>query len=99
MGVVTGGSAESLEGNPISRRRKVKELKQQVVEREDRVRCQEGRVDESRCESHRVESERERLTHEVRDLAVTTVRLEQELLRADRDVARCRQIWRPSTRN
>ena len=91
MGVVTGGSAESLEGNPISRRRKVKELKQQVVEREDRVRCQEGRVDESRCESHRVESERERLTHEVRDLAVTTVRLEQELLRADRDVARCRQ--------
>ena len=91
MGVVTGGSAESLEGNPISRRRKVKELKQQVVEREERVRFQEGRVDESRCESHRVESERERLTHEVRDLAVTTVRLEQELLRTDRDVARCRQ--------
>ena len=91
MGVVTGGSAESLEGNPISRRRKVKELKQQVVEREERVRCQEGRVDEIRCESHRVESERERLTHEVRDLAVTTVRLEQELLRTDRDVARRRQ--------
>ena len=91
MGVVTGGSAESLEGNPISRRRKVKELKQQVVEREERVRCQEGRVDESRCESDRMESERERLTGEVRDLAVATVRLEQELLRTDRDIERCGQ--------
>ncbi len=91
MGVVTGGSAESLEGNPISRRRKVKELKQQVVEREERVTCQEGRVNESRYESHRIESERGRLTDEVRDLAVTTVRLEQELLRTDRDIDRCGQ--------
>ena len=46
MGVVTGGSAESLEGNPISRRRKVNELKPRVVAGEEQVRCQEGRVAE-----------------------------------------------------
>ena len=91
MGVVTGGSAESLEGNPISRRRKVNELKPRVVAGEEQVRCQEGRVAESRGESQRLESERERLTEDARDLAVTRVRLEQELLRTDRDIARSRQ--------
>ena len=91
MGVVTGGSVESLEGNPLSRRRKVKELKQRVVTGEEQVRRQEGLAAESRCESQRLEAERERLTEGARDLAVTQVRLEQELLRADRDIARTRQ--------
>ncbi len=91
MGVVTGGSAESLEGNPISRRRKVKELKRQVVEREDQVRSREGRLTESRRELQRMESEREGLTEEARDLAVAGVRMEQALLGTDRDIARCRQ--------
>ena len=91
MGVVTGGSVESLEGSPISRRRKVKELRQRVLAGEEQVRRQEELVAESRCESQRLEAERERLTEDVRDLAVTRVRLEQELLRADRDIARTRQ--------
>ena len=91
MGVVTGGSADSLEGNPISRRRRVKELKREVAAGEARVRCQEGLVGESRSRSQGMESERERLTEEVGDLALTRVRLEQELLRADGDIERLRQ--------
>ena len=91
MGVVTGGSAESLEGNPLSRRRKVKELKERVAAGEEDVGLQEGRVAESRCETQRLESERERLTEDARDLAVARVRLEQELLRTDQDIARSRQ--------
>jgi len=91
MGVVTGGSVQSLEGNPISRRRRVNELRETVLAGEEQVRRQEGLVAESRCESQRLEAARERLTEDVRDLAVARVRLEQELLRTDRDIARIRQ--------
>ena len=91
MGVVTGGSAESLEGNPISRRRKVKELERQVAAGEERVRGQERRVAETKAESRQKESERERFTEEVRNLAVTKLRLEHELQRTDEAVARSRQ--------
>lgn len=91
MGVVSGGSAGSLEGSPISRHRKVKELKQQVVVGEEAVRCQAERVVESRDALQRMEAEREHMTEEIREVAVTEVRLEQELLRMDRDTARLRQ--------
>lgn len=91
MGVVTGGSAESLEGNPISRRRKVKELQQQVAAGDEQVRRQEERVAETRSESQRMASECERLTEEVRALAVAKLHLEHELQRADEVMARSQQ--------
>ncbi len=91
MGVVTGGSVESLEGNPITRRRRVKELKREVAAGEARVRCQEGLVGESRSRSQCLALERERLTEEVGDLALAKVRLEQELLRTGGDIERLRQ--------
>ena len=91
MGVVTGGSAESLEGNPISRRRKLKELERQVAAGEERVRSQEERVSESRSDARRMESECQRLAEEVQDLAVTKLRLEHELQRTDEAMARSRQ--------
>ena len=91
MGVVTGGSAESLEGNPISRRRRIRELKQQVATGEKRVLGQTERVVETRSELQRMESERQRLTDEARDLAVAQVQLEHELLGTDQAIARSRQ--------
>ena len=91
MGVVTGGSAESLEGNPISRRRRIKELKQQAATGEERVRGQEERVVETRSELQRMESERQRLTDEARDLAVAKVQLEHQLLGTDQAIARSNQ--------
>ena len=91
MGVVTGGSAESLEGNPISRRRRIGELERQVAAGEERVRGQEECVVEARRELQRTESERQRLTEEARDLAVARVQLEHELLGTDQAIARSRQ--------
>ncbi len=91
MGVVTGGSAESLEGNPISRRRRIRELEQEVATNEERVRGQEERVLETRSELQRTESERQRLTDEARDLAVAKVQLEHELLGTDQAIARSHQ--------
>ena len=91
MGVVTGGSADSLEGNPISRRRRIKELEQEVVTGEEGVRCQERRVVEARTGLQRMESERKQLTDDARDLAVTRVQLEHALLGTDQAVARARQ--------
>lgn len=91
MGVVTGGSVESLEGNPISRRRRIKELQRQVATGEKRVRDQEERVVETRSELQRMESERQRLTDEARDLAVARVQLEHELLGTDQAIARSRR--------
>ena len=91
MGVVTGGSAESLEGNPISRRRRIGELERQVAAGEERVRGQEECVVEARRELQRTESERQRLTEEARDLAVARVQLEHGLLGTDQAIARSRQ--------
>ncbi len=88
MGVVTGGSVESLQGGPISRRRRIKELQGQVVSGEERARrAREGVA--ARCASvEAMEMERRRLGEEVQELAVTKVQREQELLRTDQTVAR-----------
>lgn len=88
MGVVTGGSVESLRGGPISRRRRIKELQGQVVTGEERVRHECEGVAARRAAIETIETERRRLGEEVQQLAVEKVRREQELLRTDQTVAR-----------
>ena len=88
MGVVTGGSGESLQGGPISRRRRIKELQEQVACGEEGVRRQYEGVAEKRDALETVEAERRRLGQEVQGLAVKKVQREQELLRTDQAMAR-----------
>lgn len=91
MGVVTGGSAESLDGNPISRRRRIKELETEVSAHEESVRAQDRRVADARSELRGAEAERQRFVEEAGELAVAKVQIEHELLRTEQAVARSRQ--------
>ena len=88
MGVVTGGSVESLQGGPISRRRRIKELHEEVVCGEEGVRRQCEGVAEKRAALETMDAERRRLGQELQGLAVKKVQREQELLRTDQAVAR-----------
>ncbi|MCY4486287.1 MAG: chromosome segregation protein SMC [Deltaproteobacteria bacterium] len=88
MGVVTGGSVESLQGGPLSRRRRIKELHEEVLSGEDEVRRQCEGVAEKRTALEAMDAERLRLGQELQGLAVKKVQREQELLRTDQAVAR-----------
>ena len=91
MGVVTGGSIASLEGSPMSRRRRIKELREQVAAGEERARRQHECVAAARAALQGLEAERGRLGDEAQDLAVAKVQREQELLRTDQAIARSQQ--------
>lgn len=91
MGVVTGGSVESLQGGPISRRRRIKELHEEVVSGEEGVRRQCEGVAAGRTALETMDAERRRLGQELQGLAVKKVQREQELLRTDQAVARSEQ--------
>ncbi len=91
MGVVTGGSVESLQGGPISRRRRIKALQEQVASGAERVRHRHEEVARKRAALQAMETERRRLAEEVQRLAVKKVQREQELLRTDQAVARSEQ--------
>lgn len=91
MGVVTGGSVESLQAGPISRRRRIKELHEEVVSGEEEVRRQCEAVAGKRTALEATDAERRRLGQELQGLAVKKVQREQELLRTDQAVARSEQ--------
>lgn len=88
MGVVTGGSVESLKGGPISRRRRIKELHEEVVAGEGGVRRQCDDVAGKRAALETMDTERRRLGQDLQGLAVKKVQREQELLRTDQAMAR-----------
>ena len=88
MGVVTGGSVESLQGGPIFRRRRIKELHEEVACGEEGVRRHCEGVAEKRAALEGMDAERRRLGQELQGLAVKKVQREQELLRTDQALTR-----------
>lgn len=86
IGVVTGGSVESLEGNLLSQRRRMKELEALVSELEAGLQSEEKEIGDLREQMDRTETRRSVLIEEGHRLALERIRSEHDLLQADREV-------------
>lgn len=91
MGVVTGGSTDSLEGNPISRRRKLKELGERLALVEENVKQQEQSLEALRSGLDANRKKRDDLAREAHEVDVRRVQAEQELVRIDQDIRRAEE--------
>jgi chromosome segregation protein len=81
IGIVTGGSGTLLESSFLTQRRRIRELKTILAEREDQL-CREERETQKTvlgAEIHRLELERVRLEHENRSAKQEHERLSQTL--------------------
>jgi len=89
VGVVSGGSAPSLEGNFLSQKRLMKELEFSLADLEEQVRSE---LEELRSIEEGIDHVRElqaSLAHEQRRLELARVRVEHEIREAERETARC----------
>lgn len=85
-GVVTGGSLDSLEGNVLSQRRRMKEMANLSVELETQLDSDEKDFKALREQIDQVETRRSSLIKEGQHLALERVRLEHELLQANGEI-------------
>lgn len=88
MGVVTGGSMETLEGSPISQRRRLKELSSRLSEIEEEVRGRETSLKRLKEEMHAAESRKSKLAEESHGLEIERVQLDEQHLQAQREISR-----------
>lgn len=88
MGVITGGSVESLEGNLLSRKRRVKELENRLSEFEAKVQEKERHTEAAKKQLENCEARRSLLMEEDHRLELERVQLELGLHQADQEVAR-----------
>jgi chromosome segregation protein len=91
VGVVSGGSAASLEGSFLSQRRLMKELEILLASLEEQL---QPEVKELRVVEEAIDHARERqssLSQEQRRLELGRVRIEHEIQEAQRELARCEE--------
>ncbi|MFQ5902769.1 MAG: chromosome segregation protein SMC, partial [Candidatus Binatia bacterium] len=86
MGVVTGGSVDSLEGSLLSQRRRMKELEALSSELEAQLQGEEKEIGALRDRMKQTETRRTGLIEEGHHLALERIRMENDLLQADREV-------------
>ena len=94
MGVVTGGSADSLEGNLLSQKRRIKELEALLSELERPLQSEEKDLRALREEMDRTETKRSALIEEGHHQALERLRLEHDFLQADQEVSRLEETLR-----
>ena len=91
MGVVTGGSEESLEGSFLTQRRRMKELRVLLAELEAQMQIEERELDELKKNLEQAESKKTLLASEIHRLDLERVRNEHEHRSSQQDSQRLRQ--------
>jgi chromosome segregation protein len=94
MGVMTGGSADSLEASLLSQRRRMKELEALLHELEAELKEKETEIADLRGRMNQAEMKRSALTDEDHQLALERIRLEHDLLQADHESGRLEEALR-----
>ncbi len=94
MGVVTGGSADSLEGNLLSQKRHMKELEALLSELERQLQSEEKEFGAFREQMERTETRRSALIEEGHHQALERLRLEHDFLQADQEVEHLEETLR-----
>ncbi|HEY7317998.1 MAG TPA: chromosome segregation protein SMC [Candidatus Binatia bacterium] len=94
MGTVTGGSDNALEGNFITQRRHIRELKALLAEFDRELQLEDRQVEKLKEDLQRAETKQASLAEELHRLEIDRVRLEHEHSAADRDVERLSQTAR-----
>jgi chromosome segregation protein len=91
MGTVTGGSDNALEGNFLTQRRHIKELRTLLTELDAKLQLEDREVAKLKDELERAETKKSSLAAEIHRLELDRVRLEHEHLAADKDFERLSQ--------
>ena len=91
MGTVTGGSDDALEGNFLTQRRHIRELKTLLAELDLELQLEDRQLEKLKEELERAETKKSSLAAEIHRLEIDRVRLEHEHRAADRDVERLSQ--------
>jgi len=88
MGVVTGGSVESLGGSLLAQKRRMRELEALMHELEAQLRAEVREMEDLKERIDQTEARRSALVEEGHRLALERVGLEHEILRAEQEVQR-----------
>lgn len=88
MGVVTGGSSESLEGNLISQKRRIRELRGLISQLEGELSREESELGALKAEIERSEGRKAALIAESHRLALERISLEHDRDQADLEIQR-----------
>jgi chromosome segregation protein len=91
MGIVTGGSGDSLEGNLLTQRRRMRELEALLTALGAKLQVEDQEHEKLSSESERAETKKSSLAAEIHRLELDRVRLEHEHLSAEREFARLTQ--------
>ena len=91
MGVVTGGSEESLEGSFLTQRRRMKELRILLTELESEIQIEERELVELKNSLQQAEAKKTLLGTEIHRLELERVRNEHEHRSTQQDLQRLRQ--------
>ena len=94
MGVVTGGSADSLEASLISQRRRLKESETLQDQLEAALKGEEREIGALKERLDQIEKERSARVDEGHALALEKIRLEHDLLQADQEARRLTETLR-----
>ena len=92
MGIVTGGSGDSLEGSLLTQRRRMRELEALLTELEAKLQVEELGLEKLKGEAERAETKKSLLAAEIHRLELDRVRLEHEHLSAEREFTRLTQM-------
>src|SRR4029077_11833425 len=87
----TGGSDNALEGNFLTQRRHIKELRTLLTELDAKLQLEDREVAKLKDELERAETKKSSLAAEIHRLELDRVRLEHEHLAADKDFERLSQ--------
>jgi chromosome segregation protein len=88
MGMVSGGSEKPLEGSFLAQRRRIRELRETLIELEDQLRQEETQFISLKQGLEAAETLQQQLTSELHRLELERVRLEHECLAAESDAGR-----------
>jgi len=94
MGVVTGGSLDGLEGNPLSQRRQMKELAALLSELEAKLESEERDAFRLKEQIDQTETRKALLVEEGHRVTVERVRLEHDLLQTEQEIGRREETLR-----
>ena len=98
VGVVSGGSVHSLEGNLLSQRRVTKELESAVATLEERLESEVEKLQTIQEGRHSVATRQASLEQGLRRLELDRVRVEHEIREAEREIERCEESLNLFTR-
>jgi chromosome segregation protein len=91
MGIVTGGSDEPLEGNVLTQRRRIRELRSTLAGFESQIPREESDSEKLKQELDQAETKKNLLVAEIHRLELERVRLEHEQRAADQELERLTQ--------